>query len=91
MLLHHNDRASLISIWKLVTKDQFGIGYKVSVQTGSLWHEILSCTIQAVENSKDNISHVVRKPVFAISEQQRRRSACASAQSDQRLYFSLPG
>ena len=27
----------------------------------------------------------MRKPVFAIWEQQRRRSACASAQSDQRL------
>ena len=32
----------------------------------------------------------MRKPVFAICEQQRRRSACASAQSDQRLCFSLP-
>ena len=29
--------------------------------------------------------HVMRKPVYAICEQQRRRSACASAQSDQRL------
>ena len=27
------------------------------------------------------------KPAFAICEQQRRRSACASAQSDQRLCF----
>ena len=27
------------------------------------------------------------KPVYAICEQQRRRSACASAQSDQRLCF----
>ena len=32
----------------------------------------------------------MRKPVYAICEQQRRRSACASAQSDQRLYCSLP-
>ena len=31
----------------------------------------------------------MRKPVFAICEQQRRRSACASAQSDQRLCCSL--
>ena len=30
------------------------------------------------------------KPAFAICEQQRRRSACASAQSDQHLYCSLP-
>ena len=28
-------------------------------------------------------------PVFAICEQQRRRSACASAQSDQRLCCSV--
>ena len=27
----------------------------------------------------------MRKPVYAICEQQRRRSACASAQSDQHL------
>ena len=31
----------------------------------------------------------MRKPVYAIWEQQRRRSACASAQSDQRLCYSL--
>ena len=35
------------------------------------------------------LSHVMRKPVFAICEQQRRRSACASSQSDQRLCYSL--
>ena len=34
--------------------------------------------------------HVMRKPVFAIWEQQRCRSACTSAQSDQRLCCSLP-
>ena len=32
-----------------------------------------------------NMRHVMRKPVYAICEQQRRRSSCASAQSDQRL------
>ena len=31
----------------------------------------------------------MRKPAFAICEQQRRRSACASAQSVQRLCYSL--
>ena len=31
----------------------------------------------------------MRNPVLAICEQQRCRSACASAQSDQNLYFSL--
>ena len=30
-------------------------------------------------------SHVMRKPVYAKCKQQRRRSACASTQSDQRL------
>ena len=38
-----------------------------------------------------DMSHVMRKPVYAICEQQRRRSACASAQSGQCLYCSLPG
>ena len=38
-----------------------------------------------------SLSHVMRKPVNAICEQQTRRSACASAQSDQRLCCSLPG
>ena len=32
----------------------------------------------------------MRKPVYAICEQQRCRSACASVQSDQRLCCSLP-
>ena len=32
----------------------------------------------------------MRKPVYAICEQQRRRSACASVQSDQHLCCSLP-
>ena len=40
---------------------------------------------------KHDMSHVMRKSVYAICEQQRRRSACASAQSDQRLCCSLPG
>ena len=33
---------------------------------------------------------IKRKPVIALCEQQRRRSACASAQSDQHLCCSLP-
>ena len=36
------------------------------------------------------MSHIVRKPVLPLCKQQRRRSACASAQSDQRLCCSLP-
>ena len=35
------------------------------------------------------LSHVMRKPVLARCEQQRCRSACASAQSDQHLCCSL--
>ena len=37
------------------------------------------------------MSHNMRKPVFAICEQQRRTLACASAQSDQHICCSLPG
>ena len=35
------------------------------------------------------LSHVMRKPVFAVCEQQRCRSACASVQFDQWLCYSL--
>ena len=37
------------------------------------------------------MSHIMRKPFFVICKQQSRRSACASTQSDQRLYCSLLG
>ena len=37
------------------------------------------------------MSYIMRKPVYAICEQQRRRSACASAQSDLGLCCSLSG
>ena len=36
---------------------------------------------------KIKLSHAMRKPVHVICEQLRRRSACATAQSDQRLWF----
>ena len=36
------------------------------------------------------MGHIMRKPVYAICEQQRCRSACASRQSDQHLCCSLP-
>ena len=39
----------------------------------------------------NNISHVMTKPVYAICEQQKRWSDCASAQSDLHLCCSLPG
>ena len=37
-----------------------------------------------------HMSHIMRKPVYAICEQQRCRLASASAQSDQRLWCPLP-
>ena len=39
----------------------------------------------------NHLSLVMRIPVFALCEQQRRRSTCTSAQSDQHLCSSLPG
>ena len=36
------------------------------------------------------LSHVMRKPVFALCEKQGRRSACTSAQADLHLCCSLP-
>ena len=43
----------------------------------------------AEESKCEYMSHVTREPVFAICEQQRRRSSCASAQFDQHLCYSL--
>ena len=40
---------------------------------------------------RKHLSHDMRKSVYAICKQQRRRSACASAQSDQCLCCSLHG
>ena len=37
------------------------------------------------------MGHIMRKSAFVICEQQSRRSACASMQSDQRLCCLLPG
>ena len=48
----------------------------------------ISLTLNSLEQY---MSHVMRKPVSAICEQQRRRSACTSAQSDQHLCCSLLG
>ena len=39
---------------------------------------------------KLRMCHVMRKPVYFICKQQRRRPACAAAQSDQCLYCSMP-
>ena len=63
-----------------------------------IWKSIISVNL-SWDSSKQkvkcehvtlHISHVIWKPVYAISEQQRCQSACASAQSDQHLCCSLP-
>ena len=38
----------------------------------------------------NHLSHVMRRPILAICQQQRCRSACASVQSDQHICCSLP-
>ena len=54
-------------------------------QSNTMWRCIdLQCIIITWARSCENVS-------YAICEQQRRRSACASAQSDQRLCCSLLG
>ena len=55
---------------------------------GHYWWE---CPFTWTKNVKIQLSHIMTKPAFAICEQQRRRSACASGQSDQHLCCSLPG
>ena len=54
---------------------------------------IIHISYNLKETSTFLIEPRLRKPVFAICEQQRRRSAWASAnaQSDQRLCYLLPG
>ena len=52
----------------------------------------LKCKYKIMKQStcENKVRHVVRKPVYAICEQQRRRSACTFAQTDQHLCCSLP-
>ena len=54
-----------------------------------LSHEKRDLNIMWFEILQTYMSHVMRKPVYALCEQKRRRSACASVQSDQRLSCSL--
>ena len=55
---------------------------------------MIHCTVSSVNKKlhhrckeMHDLSHVMRKPVFVMCKQQSRRSACASAQSAQRLCF----
>ena len=50
---------------------------------------IFLCAAHKTPKEVGKLIHVMRKPVYAICEQQRPRSACASAQSVQHLYCSL--
>ena len=54
-------------------------------------HSLTAVSKYSPSNIHCYMSHIMRKPVHAIWEQQRRRSACAFAQSDQRLaVWSVP-
>ena len=55
------------------------------------WRRERVTVVNLLWNRWWELSLVMRKPVFARCEQQRRRSACASAQSDQRLCFRCLG
>ena len=44
----------------------------------------------SVNPDQSDLSHILRKSVFAICEQQRHKSACASMQTDKCLCYSLP-
>ena len=52
--------------------------------------EAYHCFIKMFRKCSSYLSHVMRKPVYAICEQQRCKPAYAFAQSDQRLCCSLP-
>ena len=60
---------------------------------GGMWNWILSISDLALSwlfcMSIHYLSLVMKKPVFTLFEQQRRRSACTSTQSDQHLCCSL--
>ena len=70
-------------VWIHPRKSQVDIGFLRDTGTNSLekqldqWHSLSVPYYDA------------RKPVFGVCEEQKRRPACASAQTDQRLCHSL--
>ena len=93
-------------IWKFDFSSRGGLGriYALSIEVlkdamTALWRLKLGNVFVCIHVyfglfiniSIQYFSSVMRNPAFAICEQQRRRSACAFAQSDQRLCSSLPG
>ena len=51
----------------------------------SMGSQVILTVIKREKKWEIKVSHVMRKPVYAICEQQRRRSACTSAQYDQHV------
>ena len=79
-------------IWKLVFR--YSLLTKVLMlcnlkNTMSLWP--CSPLKNIMNNLRVEMGRDARKPVFGVVEQQRRRPACASAQTDQRLCYALFG
>ena len=72
-------------------EDRFSRPTHAGHQTEKSWNQRDKARLSKAKRTKSqgHMSHVMRKPVFVICEQQRRRSACISAQSDQRLCCSL--
>ena len=58
------------------------------------WHRSVCASAQSDQTSfvscRDNMRHIMRKPVLCCMRTTMRRPACAFAQSDQRLCCSLP-
>ena len=68
----------------------WSFGRDIGIVFFSVGRHKLVLKIHSLEMSYLHMRSDMTKPVLAICEQQRRRSACASALSDQHLYCSLP-
>ena len=74
-----------LSFWR-VTSKQFWFWFWPSGFKGDVWN----CGRQRTTDDGCMRAGAWKNVSYVICEQQRRRSACASAQSDQRLFCSLP-
>ena len=87
MLCAHMDNMLMFCVCNLFLSLQFACIYKiVSTYLWWLWPGVCELVLA---HYLLYLSHVMRKPVYAICEQQRCRSACASVQSDQCLCYSM--
>ena len=79
------------SVWKTVPEEN-KILFCMLSNTMMICGTNFLNTLYSDSNTKaeKQMGHIMRKPVYGICEQQRRRSACTSAQSDQPLCCSLP-